>query len=190
MPRCTCGRAFERQRAHWNRKNLRIRESCLRRWNDTGNNYKFIPSTSTPLRFILLSCLLVVSINTWAQIQTNAEEAFKISSTTHKPVLLVFAGSDWCAPCMRFEKMILKESSFHTFESDNLVILKGDFPQRERLPVDVQQQNEKLAEQYNPKGQFPAFLLLRDDRTVLSTSLEYRNQSPVEFITEIKSLLQ
>lgn len=132
----------------------------------------------------------MVSVNTRAQIQTNAEEAFKISSTTHKPVLLVFAGSDWCAPCMRFEKMILKESSFQTIANESLVILKADFPQRERLPVDVQLQNEKLAEQYNPKGQFPAFLLLRDDRSVLSTSLEYHNQSPGEFITEIKSLLQ
>jgi thiol-disulfide isomerase/thioredoxin len=142
------------------------------------------------LRTILLSCFLMISIISWGQIQTDAEEAFKISSETHKPVLLVFAGSDWCAPCMRFEKTILKESTFQHFASDNLVILKADFPQREKLPMSVQEQNEKLAERYNPKGIFPAFLLLRDDRTVLSSSLQFHNQSSTEFITEIKSLLQ
>jgi hypothetical protein len=76
------------------------------------------------------------------------------------------------------------------YANENLVILKADFPQREKLSVTLQQQNEKLAAQYNPDGVFPAFLLLRDDRSILSASLEYSNQSPLEFITEIKSLLQ
>jgi hypothetical protein len=75
------------------------------------------------------------------------------------------------------------------FANENLVILRADFPQREKLPEAIQQQNEKLAALYNPKGAFPAFVLLRDDRSVLS-SLQYNNQSPLEFITEIKSLLQ
>jgi thiamine biosynthesis lipoprotein len=132
----------------------------------------------------------LISLSAWAQIQTDADEAFKISSATHKPILLVFAGSDWCAPCMRFEKTILKETAFQDFANDNLVILKADFPQREKLPASLQEQNEKLAERYNPKGIFPSFLLLRDDRSVLSSSLRYHNQSSSEFITEIKRLLQ
>lgn len=150
----------------------------------------FIELTFVILRTFFLFCFLTVSVTSWAQIQTNAEEAFKISSETHKPILLVFAGSDWCAPCIRFEKTILKETAFQRFANDNLVILKADFPQREKLPASIQEQNEKLAERYNPKGIFPAFLLLRDDRTVLSSSLQYHNQSSTEFITEIRSLLQ
>jgi thiol-disulfide isomerase/thioredoxin len=123
-----------------------------------------------------------------AQVTTNAEEAFKVSSETRKPVLLVFAGSDWCAPCIRFERNVMSENSFIRFADENLIILKADFPQRKKLPAALQQQNEKLAEEYNPKGVFPFFLLLGIDRSVLST-LNYTNESSLEFISEIKSRL-
>jgi thiol-disulfide isomerase/thioredoxin len=123
-----------------------------------------------------------------SQVTTNAEEAFKVSSETRKPVLLVFAGSDWCAPCIRFERKVMSENSFIRFADENLIILKADFPQRQKLPAALQRQNEKLAEEYNPKGVFPFFLLLGIDRSVLST-LNYTNESPLEFISEIKSRL-
>jgi thiol-disulfide isomerase/thioredoxin len=123
-----------------------------------------------------------------AQVTTNAEEAFKVSSETKKPVLLVFAGSDWCAPCIRFERKVMSENSFIRFADENLIILKADFPQRQKLPAALQRQNEKLAEEYNPKGVFPFFLLLGIDRSVLST-LNYTNESSLEFISEIKSRL-
>src|SRR5687767_10394832 len=122
------------------------------------------------------------------QVTTNAEEAFKVSSETRKPVLLVFAGSDWCAPCIRFERNVMSENSFIRFADENLIILKADFPQRQRLPAALQRQNENLAEKYNPKGIFPFFLLLGIDRSVLST-LNYTNESSLEFISEIKSRL-
>lgn len=140
------------------------------------------------MRTLLLFAFVCGSVVVQGQVRTNAEEAFKVSSETRKPVLLVFAGSDWCAPCIRFEKKVMSESTFQDFADENLVILKADFPQREKLPAELQQQNEKLAEKYNPKGVFPFFLLLGIDRSVLST-LNYTNESSVEFISEIKSRL-
>jgi thioredoxin-related protein len=121
-----------------------------------------------------------------AQVKQDAEEAFRVSSEAHKPVLIVFAGSDWCAPCVRFEKKILTENTFLDFAKENLVVLKADFPQRNKLTPELQHQNEALAEKYNPKGIFPYLVLLNLDRSVLSTIL-YNNQSPVEFISELKS---
>ncbi|MFZ6009050.1 MAG: thioredoxin family protein [Bacteroidota bacterium] len=144
---------------------------------------------SNRIQRLLLS--LVVSIFTvscFAQIQDDAEEAFRISSETHKPVLLIFAGSDWCAACMRFERNILSEISFQDFADKNLVLLKAEFPQRKKLPTSIREQNDALAEQYNPKGIFPYLLLLRSEKTVVSL-ISYNNQSPVEFISELKSLL-
>ena len=141
------------------------------------------------MRPFLLVVVWLVSFSAIAQVQTNAEEAFKLSAETKKPVLLIFAGSDWCAPCIRFEKKVLHENTFLTFASENLVVLKADFPQREKLPPAVEQQNEKLAERYNPTGIFPSFLLLNVDGTVRSTVI-YKNQSAVEFTSEIKNLLQ
>lgn len=123
-----------------------------------------------------------------AQIQNNAQEAFRMSSETNKPVLLVFAGSDWCANCIRFEKKILSATDFQAFAHENLVILKADFPQRTSLSAALQEQNASLAEKYNPKGEFPYLLLLTPGKSVLS-SLVFSNQSPSEFITEIKSYI-
>ena len=123
-----------------------------------------------------------------AQVQIDAEEAFRISSETDKPVLLVFAGSDWCANCIRFEKRILSATDFQTFAGENLVILKADFPQRTPLSSALQEQNASLAEKYNPKGEFPYLLLLTPGKSVLS-SLVFSNQSPSEFIAEIKSYI-
>ena len=139
--------------------------------------------------FTLLLILLFFGIGvTIAQVQDNAEDVFRVSQETNKPVLLVFAGSDWCAPCIRFDKNILDKSEFQNFAKDNLVILKADFPQRKPLPKNLEEQNALLAEKYNPKGLFPYLILIRPAKSVIS-SVSYENQSPKEFIEELKSHL-
>lgn len=134
----------------------------------------------------LYTAAICLSVSCSAQIQNNAEEAFRISKETNKPVLLVFAGSDWCSNCIRFEKKILSAKEFLSFADENIVILKADFPQRTPLSAPLQEQNASLAEKYNPNGVFPYLLLLSPGKSVLSY-LQFSNQTPVEFITEIKS---
>lgn len=141
-------------------------------------NYKL-----SVLVFFLVQPLLCT-----AQIEHDAQEAFRIAGETQKPVLLVFAGSDWCAPCIRFEKQVLTENDFLEFAKENLVVLKADFPQRKKLPDGEQEQNDTLAEQYNPKGVFPKIVLLRGNKTVVST-FSYNNETSEEFITQIKDSL-
>jgi thiamine biosynthesis lipoprotein len=136
----------------------------------------------------ILAIFLAQSILCSAQIEHDAQEAFRVAGETHKPVLLVFAGSDWCAPCIRFEKRVLTENSFLEFAKDNLVVLKADFPQRKKLPPGEQEQNDTLAEQYNPKGIFPKIVLVRVDKTVVST-LTYNNETSGEFIAQLKDSL-
>jgi len=123
-----------------------------------------------------------------AQIRSDAEEAFRVSSETNKPILLVFAGSDWCANCIRFEKRILSTSDFLEFAEKSIVVLKADFPQRTPLSTATQEQNASLAEKYNPGGVFPYLLLLAPGKTVLSPVV-YSDQSPKEFIEEIKNYI-
>jgi len=123
-----------------------------------------------------------------AQIQNNAEEAFKVSTETNKPVLLVFAGSDWCANCIRFEKRILSTDDFLSFAEKSIIVLKADFPQRTPLSAALQEQNTSLAEKYNPDGVFPYLLLLTPGKSVLS-SIIYTDQSPAQFIDEIQTYI-
>jgi thioredoxin-related protein len=139
-------------------------------------------------KFFIVVILSVHSLMCLGQIEHDAEEAFRIASETQKPVLLVFAGSDWCAPCIRFDKQVLSENEFLEFAKENLVILKADFPQRKQVAAKEQKQNDLLAEAYNPKGIFPQLILLRADKTVLAP-LPYSNQSSEEFISQLKDTL-
>ena len=132
--------------------------------------------------WILLVIVAAIGLPGRAQVLENADEAFRLAQETGKPVLLVFSGSDWCAPCVRFSKEVLLQPSFLQFAADRLVLLKSDFPQRKVLPVILQRQNDRLAERYNPAGQFPFLLLLNPDGSVRS-HLPYRYQNAEEFIS-------
>jgi len=141
------------------------------------------------LRIVLLLLIFSATItSSFAQVFENSEEAFSNASIKNKKVLLIFSGSDWCAPCAQFDKTILSSSAFSNFAKDNLIIIKADFPQRKKLPREIVKQNDALAEQYNPKGEFPEIVLLRSDKSVVK-KLSFSNQSTDEFINEITPYL-
>jgi thiol-disulfide isomerase/thioredoxin len=141
-------------------------------------------------RYFLIpfSLMMMTVIPGFAQTFENADEAFSNASSSNKKVLLVFSGSDWCAPCVQLENKILSTNTFLDFADKNLVIIHADFPQRKKLPTEIQSQNDALAEQYNPTGVFPEIVLLRSDKSVVK-KLSYSNQSTDEFINEITSCL-
>ncbi|MEZ4945162.1 MAG: thioredoxin family protein [Cyclobacteriaceae bacterium] len=134
----------------------------------------------------VVSVLLLIASFAQAQIHDNAEEAFASSRETQKPVLLIFSGSDWCAPCIRFQRTVLSDEQFQLYASDHLIVLKADFPQRKKLAKDIEKQNEQLAEKYNPKGLFPHIVLLSSNQSVLST-LPYKNQNTAQFISMLSN---
>jgi FAD:protein FMN transferase len=124
-----------------------------------------------------------------AQVREKANEAFDTALVEQKTILLIFSGSDWCLPCIRFEKRILYDPEFIRFADQQLVLLRADFPQKKKLSKEILAQNDALAEQYNPNGVFPLLLLVKADKTVL-TLVDYHDQSPLEFIDQIKSSLR
>jgi thiamine biosynthesis lipoprotein len=130
----------------------------------------------------------ITVITSSAQVFENSDEAFLNASTTKKKVLVIFSGSDWCAPCVQLDKTIISSTAFLDFAKDNLVIIKADFPQRKKLPKEKQAQNEALAAKYNPTGEFPEMVLIRSDQSVVA-KLIYSNQSPEQFIYEITPYL-
>jgi len=133
----------------------------------------------------LLTMLCLPSNECLSQVLNGEAEAFEMAEKSDRNVLLVFAGSDWCAACMHFEKAVLSEAEFQRFSGEHLVVLKADFPQRKVLTAAQREENNRLAERYNPNGIFPYILLLRPQKTVIA-SLSYNNQSSAEFIDEIK----
>lgn len=100
---------------------------------------------------------------TYSFAQTKDLQSAEIQAKSeNKLILLKFSGSDWCIPCIQLQKTIFENSEFQEFAKQKLVILLADFPQQKKhqLPEAEQEANNKLAEVYNPEGQFPQMVLL------------------------------
>jgi len=139
------------------------------------------------LYFFLIVQSFFITTNPATIWQTNFEEAKRVASEQNKKILMVFSGSDWCAPCIKLKKKILTTEEFQAFEKENLVVLYLDFPQRKknRLSKELTKHNEALAEQYNRSGRFPNILLMDNTGKVLK-NLKYEGQSPSDFIKEVE----
>lgn len=118
--------------------------------------------------------------------QLNLDESKELAQNENKQILLVFSGSDWCAPCIKLEKKIWKSQDFQDYAKDNLVLLRADFPRlKKNQPSKKQQEhNNMLAENYNPNGYFP-FVVLMDAQGKVLNQLGYKNIDPKTYIIAI-----
>ena len=139
------------------------------------------------LGYIISFIFLFFSASLSAQIYEDAERVSELASENGSAILLVFSGSDWCQPCIRFKKEVLNDSTFLSFADNNLVIFNADFPQRKKQPAPLIKQNEELAAEFNPLGYFPQIVLLDKDFNVLA-EIPYAKQSASEFIAQVKSI--
>lgn len=83
------------------------------------------------------------------------------------PELLIFSGSDWCIPCIKFDREVRQDPEFIAFTKSRVKVKVADFPQRVKLDKALEEQNEALAEKYNPEGIFPYVVLLSPNGKVL-----------------------
>lgn len=111
------------------------------------------------------------------------------AASDHKMILLNFSGSDWCGPCIKLTKVVFESSEFEKFASENLVLVRADFPRLKKNQLDKKQiaRNEALADKYNPKGSFPLTVLIDSKGKVLK-EWEGFQPSTENFIAEIRSL--
>lgn len=134
--------------------------------------------------FILAGALCLVQSMAFGQ-DVATFDIFQEAAESKKNVLLIFSGSDWCAPCMRIERDVLSKREFLDYAGKNLLVYKADFPQRKKLTADVRERNAKLADRYNQNGSFPSLLLLKADGSIIS-HIEYSARTPTEFIEDIR----
>jgi hypothetical protein len=118
------------------------------------------------IRTFFLSLWLMVQAQPW---HVNMQEARELARKEHRHLLLNFSGSDWCGPCILLRKEILDDPAFSQFADTALVLVNADFPRMKKNQLSKVQQelNDKLADQYDSKGQFPLTLLLSADGRVL-----------------------
>jgi thioredoxin-related protein len=138
------------------------------------------------MKFLLMLMLSSFALGdlSW---QTDFAKAKQTAQEKHQYILLNFSGSDWCGPCIRLHKEIFESDAFKTVAFNQLVLVKADFPRlkKNQLNKEQQQQNAKLADQYNPQGNFPSTLLLNADGKVLKEWAGYPKQGAAAFIEEL-----
>ena len=114
---------------------------------------------------------------------TDLSEAKALAQKEHKEILLVFAGSDWCAPCIKLDKEIWSSEVFRAYAKEHFVLVKADFPKRSKnkLSEEQQKKNDQLAELYNQQGYFPLVVVMDQEGHVLGKT-GYKKVSPHEYI--------
>lgn len=121
---------------------------------------------------------------------SNFAEAQEVSKKQDKLLILVFSGSDWCAPCIKLDKDIWQSSEFKSYASEHYVLYKADFPRRKanQLSEVVSEENRILAEKYNSKGYFPLVLVLNKKSEVLGET-GYQKVTPKAYISILNSFI-
>lgn len=134
--------------------------------------------------FILIPITSVFSQN-WL---TDFDTAKQTALEQNKKIVLVFSGSDWCAPCIKLEKEIWESQDFKDFAQSHYVLLRADFPRRKKnaLSKTQQEHNNLLAETYNKSGYFPFVVMLDSKGNVLGET-GYQKISPKKYIEILQS---
>ena len=120
--------------------------------------------------------------------KTNFEEAKIEAAKENKNILLVFSGSDWCAPCIKLENVVWKSDAFQEEVAKSWVVYKADFPKKKanQLSPELSERNKKLAEKYNKNGIFPLVVLLDKTGKIIGMT-GFKNVSAEDYIKLIHS---
>lgn len=140
------------------------------------------------IRIVLLTIFLGTGILFAQDWQTDFAIAKEMAQAGNKPIILVFQGSDWCAPCIKLDRQIWSSEEFKNYSADQFVMLLADFPRKKQnmLPVEQQEKNQQLAETYNYNGYFPLVVVLDKDGKVLGQT-GYKKISVKEYINLLES---
>lgn len=132
--------------------------------------------------------LIIATVGHSQNWKTNFEDAKTEANNENKNILLVFSGSDWCAPCIKLDNVVWKSSEFQAEADKNWVIYKADFPKKRvnQLSPELAESNNKLAEKYNKNGSFPLVVLLDKKGKVIGMT-GFKNVTAAAYIQLIHS---
>lgn len=140
---------------------------------------------------ILFSFIFSATLSFSQNWTTSLEVAKTEAASSNKNILLVFSGSDWCAPCIKLDRTIFQSDVFKAEAERKWVLLKADFPKKKgnALSETQTESNKKLAEKYNKEGNFPLVVLLDATGKVLGIT-GYKNVSPTEYVQLLNAMVK
>jgi thioredoxin-related protein len=138
----------------------------------------------------LLTFFIAIFLTTGVTWSGDFSDAQKQATQEHKLLLINFSGSDWCGPCIRLRKEILESSTFESYASGHLVLVRADFPRQKKDQLSKEQVklNEALADKYNPDGKFPYTLLVDENGKVLKDWDGFPNETSDQFVSQISAI--
>lgn len=118
------------------------------------------------------------------------EQALEKAREENKPILISFAGSDWCKPCIKLTREVFDTGEFVEYSSGNLILLLVDFPRLKKNRLSSQQanHNDRLAQKYNREGVFPLVVLINSDEKIIGET-GYLGSGPESYVKHLKSLI-
>lgn len=137
--------------------------------------------------FFALFVLSPIAAQNW---YTDIAIAKEIAVKKNKTIILVFQGSDWCAPCIKLDRDVWNTDLFKTYANDHYVMLQADFPRRKKNKLSQKQiaENVKLAEKYNKNGVFPFVVILDKTGKVLGET-GYKKYAPKKYIKHLNTFI-
>ena len=144
------------------------------------------------MKKIILFVLLFSATLSFSQNWTTSLEVAKTEAiSSNKNILLVFSGSDWCAPCIKLDRTIFQSDAFKAEAAQKWVLVKADFPKKKGnlLSAELTESNKKLAEKYNKEGNFPLVVLLDATGKVIGIT-GYKNVSPTEYVQLLNAMVK
>lgn len=119
---------------------------------------------------------------------TNLEEAQQIAKEEGLPILIDFTGSDWCGWCIKLVDEIFSQKEFIEYATENLVMVKLDFPKDIYQTEKTKAYNDNLAKKYGIKG-FPTILLLNSEGDVIAQT-GYQYGGAAKYVEHLQELLK
>ncbi|MBL6763950.1 MAG: thioredoxin family protein [Verrucomicrobiae bacterium] len=135
---------------------------------------------------------------TLAGISSRAEEAEHLTDlpagiakakAEGKHVFVMFTGSDWCIPCIKFEQNVMTHSTFKEFATSRLVAVILDIPYRKKIEPELKQRNEELAKKLGVNI-YPTFLILDATGAEIGRRESYLGEPAAEFVKILRDLLK
>jgi protein disulfide-isomerase len=144
------------------------------------------------MRKLLVSLMMILLFASCASAQTAAwnqdyKKALAESRKTGKPILIDFAGSDWCVWCIRLEKEVFSQAAFRRYAKKNLVLMLADFPNKKEQTAGIKAQNNELAKKFSIEG-FPTVVLLNSKGETLGVT-GYLDGGAEKYVKHLKDII-
>ncbi|MBU2996910.1 thioredoxin family protein [Cellulophaga baltica] len=139
------------------------------------------------IAIIFLFLINIVSSQNWHKTYNDAVVDAK---ENNKSLILVFSGSDWCAPCIKLDRKIWQSEEFVVYAEKHYSLYKADFPRKKvnQLPEDLLDVNKALAEKYNTKGYYPLVVVLNSENEFLGET-GYIKVIPKDYIAILNAFI-